>query len=184
MNKMTKRASIWDLVRDAIDGAAARYAQLSDGERMAVNAGVTGLAGAGIGGALGKKGKKGTSALIGALAGGATGAAASKFVNSPDWLQYIATRGTRGLLDNNKSGHDDNIGRNLLKYLAANNGGEAKRLLTESADGIGKPVKIKMPWWTESIDGPVSHFSLDSLLPSRDGDAEPAARRSSDGGGK
>lgn len=148
-----------------LDNLAAGYAQLSDGARMAINTGVPALAGAGIGALFGKKKKKLRSAIIGALAGGATGAVASKTVNAPDWLKLMAARGTRGKLTGNQ-GADNEVGKNLLRWISSNENGPLKDLLNKAVDEIGKPVKFRLPWWAEGeyVETPPTRFDLDSLI--------------------
>lgn len=156
--KMDKQGGI-------LDDIAAGYAQLSPGARMAVNAAGAGAIGAGIGGLAGKKGKKGLAALIGALTGGATGAASSSFLNAPGWLQRMAIKGTKGLMTGRPE-DDDEAGKKLIRWLASNAKEEARDYLNHAADDIGKPMKIHLPWWekNEFVEGPKTRFDIDSLI--------------------
>lgn len=143
---------------------AANWAQLSPGARMAISAAGTGAVGAGIGSLFGKPKKKKLAALIGLLAGGATGAASSAFLDAPKWLQGLAIKGTKGKMtgDVNK---DNDTGKNLLRWLAESQNEEGAKLLNESANLIGTRPKISLPWWGkgESIEGPQVNFDIDSL---------------------
>ena len=148
-----------------IDSLAANWAQLSPATRMAISAIGTGAVGAGIGGIFGKPKKKKLAALIGLLAGGATGAASSAFLDAPRWLQALAMKGTKGKMtgDVNK---DNAVGKNLLRWLAESQNEEGSKLLNESANLIGTRPKISLPWWGkgESIEGPQVNFDIDSLV--------------------
>lgn len=129
---------------------AASWAQLSPEARMAISTIGTGAVGAGIGSLVGKPKKKKLAALIGLLAGGATGAASSAFLNAPEWLQVLAIKGTKGKMtgDVNK---DNDVGIKLLRWLAKNRNEESAKSLNESANLIATKPNVK--------------FDIDSLVP-------------------
>jgi len=132
--------SFWDSVKGAIDSAAARYAQFDEKSRMALNSALGGLAGAGIGGIAAGRGNRLKGALLGALAGAPAGAMATKYLSSPRAFIESAGRGTNRMLTGDVA-HNDEIGRNFIKWLADN--AEAKghtdqaRVGRAIAEGLG-----------------------------------------------
>lgn len=132
VSRMQKMAGFVEDVKNAIDNAAAHYAQLSDGTRMAISAAGAGAIGAGIGRHMSKKKNKTKGTILGALIGAGAGAMANPAVNAPDWLKLKAMSGTGGLMDGKTPSEKKEITENLLGWLAKNTDGPARDVIQRS----------------------------------------------------
>ena len=133
--QMRKQGGFVEDVKNAIDEAAARYAQLGDGARMAISAAGAGAVGAGVGRMMSKKKNKTKGAILGALIGAGAGAAANPFVNAPDWLKNKAFAGSVSMANKDPS-REKEIGRKFLTWLAGNSDGIERAAINEHLGNI------------------------------------------------
>ena len=108
------------------------------------------------------KGNRGTGAILGALAGGAGGAAATKYIDSPKWFLKRVMAGIKARKGSDVKANDS-MGKKYLKYLAESaKSDDEKAQLLESAAAIGVPQQKRILSPLAALGEALGHPAEDS----------------------